>query len=170
MLGEGVAERRSVGSGLLLSKILESVTAREEYAVLIDGRDTFDPQLLGSEACRRLLWVRCRQAAQAVKAADLLLRDGNLPLILMDLECNAPREVGKIPNTSWYRLRHLVEQTGTTLFVITPMRLISSAHLRVSFAHQFEVDDLDERTEQLVAQLELHVMRHQRDFMKVRTG
>ena len=53
---------------------------------MIDGRDTFDPQSQPPGACDSLLWIRCRAAKDAVRAADLLLRDGNLPLLLIDLE------------------------------------------------------------------------------------
>jgi len=35
------------------------------------------PQTAGPIALRNLLWLRCAAAADAVKAADLLLRDGN---------------------------------------------------------------------------------------------
>ena len=45
---------------------------------LIDGRDSFDPSAsggLGKGCLHHLLWVRCTKALDAIKAADLLLRD-----------------------------------------------------------------------------------------------
>ena len=48
----------------------------------------------------RLLWVRCRGAAEAMKAADLILRDGNLPLVLLDLAGNPPAQFWDIPATT----------------------------------------------------------------------
>src|SRR5207302_9266837 len=52
---------------------------------LIDGRDSFDPQPLGNACLRHLLWVRCNKAFEAIKAADLFLRDCHFPLVIVDL-------------------------------------------------------------------------------------
>ena len=163
MLCEAVAERASLGSALLINNVLRGLIAQKQYVVLIDGHDAFDPHTLCYEACRYLLWVRCTQATEAMKAADLLLRDGNLPLVLIDLEWTPRRELGRVPSSSWFRLRTLIEKTGATLLVVTPVQLISSAHLRFKLTSTFTVDDL-ERPEQILREsLALSVTRHQRD-------
>jgi hypothetical protein len=59
---------------------------------------------------RQLLWMRCTKALEAVKAADLLLRDGNFPLVIVDLILNSPEELRKIPQTTWYRLQRLANR------------------------------------------------------------
>src|SRR5206468_4710380 len=98
---------------------------------LIDGRDSFDPQPLGNSCLRHLLWVRCHKAFEAVKAADLLLRDGNFPLVIVDLVLNPPEELRKIPQTSWYRLQRLVEPTSAVCLVLTRHSMVSSAQLKI---------------------------------------
>ena len=99
--------------------------------ILIDGSDSFDPATNGAELCGRLLWVRCTKASEAIKSADLLLRDGNLPLVLMDLQLNESKELNRIPGTTWFRLRNLAEQTAAALVTLTPAPIITSAHQRL---------------------------------------
>ena len=98
----------SAGSALLLCALLQSAQRDGYFLALVDGRDSFDPQPLGNARLRNLLWVRCTKAFDAVKAADLLLRDGNFPLVVLDLVLNVPEELRKIPQTTWYRLQRLV--------------------------------------------------------------
>lgn len=158
-LCEAVAETRSLGSGLLLTKVLRGIASQNKHAVLIDGHDTFDPQSLGIDDCRHLLWVRCLQVSDAMKVADLLLRDGNLSLVVMDLELSPLRELARIPQSSWFRLRSLVERMGATLLVITPVKLVGCAHLRLQLEHAFAIDDLEELEEDLATRLTLRVVR-----------
>src|SRR6476620_2402224 len=70
----------SAGSALLLHVLLRRAHQEGFFLALVDGRDSFDPEPNGNDVLRHLLWVRCRQASQAVQAADFLLRDGNFPL------------------------------------------------------------------------------------------
>ncbi len=163
MLCEAVAERASLGSALLITSVLRSIAAMQQYVVLIDGRDAFDPHSLGYEACRYVLWLRCQRAAEAMKAADLLLRDGNLPLVLMDLEWNPRHELGRVPSSSWFRLRTLIEKTDATLLVVTPVQLISSAHLRIKLTNKFTTNDIERPEQELREAFALTVTRHQRD-------
>jgi len=43
-----------------------------------------------------------------VKATDLLLHDGNLPLVLLDLQFLPSRALRKIPPSTWHRFGRLV--------------------------------------------------------------
>src|ERR1700681_2562653 len=75
----------SAGSALLLHTLLQNAQRDGYFLALVDGRNSFDPQPLGNRRLRNLLWVRCTKALDAVKAADLILRDGNFPLVVLDL-------------------------------------------------------------------------------------
>src|SRR5882724_1413268 len=106
---ELISARTSAGSASLLH-----AAHRDNYFLaLIDGRDSFDPCGLNTASLRQLLWVRCSKASEAIKAADLLLRDGNFPLVIIDLVLNLAEELRKIPQTNWYRLQRLVELAPT---------------------------------------------------------
>jgi hypothetical protein len=131
---ELISPQVSAGSASLIHALIQAqrgavVPARP--VALIDGRDSFDPQPLGNACLHHLLWVRCNKAFEAIKAADLLLRDGNFTLLIVDLVLNPPEELRKIPQTSWYRLQRLVEPTSAVCLVLTRQSMVGSAQLKI---------------------------------------
>jgi len=134
----------SAGSALLLYALLQNAQRAGYFLALVDGQDSFDPHPLDAVSLGRLLWVRCRKAFEAVQAADLLLRDGNFPLVVLDLVLNAPEELRKIPQTSWYRLQRLVEAAPAAFLVLTRTSLISSAQLKLSLDNAWRLHDLEQ--------------------------
>ena len=149
----------SAGSALFTHVLLRSAYRNGFFLALIDGRDSFDPHAAGNEVLRHLLWVRCGQAAQAVQAADFLLRDGNFPLVILDLVLNPAEELRKIPQTHWYRLQRLVEAAPAAFLVLTRQSIISSAQLKVSLRNSWRLRDLEEQD--LTGRLKLEVKRVQ---------
>jgi hypothetical protein len=149
----------SGGSALLLYALLQNAQRTGYFLALVDGKDSFDPQPLGNARLGHLLWVRCRKAFEAVQAADLLLRDGNFPLVVLDLVLNASEELRKIPQTSWYRLQRLVEAVPAAFLVLTRTSLISSAQLKLSLPNAWQLADLEQGC--LTARLQILVKRAQ---------
>jgi hypothetical protein len=154
---EIVAERNSAGSTLLLCSILRQAALDEQLSAFVDGSDSLDVTQFEEEILSRLLWVRCRTATEALKATDLLLRDGNLPLVLLDLAKNTPAQFRDISATAWYRLQRIVEQTSTICVVLTPRRMVAPAVARVFSRSRFPMDALEQETEQLLGELELEI-------------
>ena len=108
------------GRTSLLLAALSARTAQEEACALIDGADAFDPhsaEAAGVEL-RKLLWVRCRNVEQTLRATDLLLQGGGFGLIAVDLSDIAPRLVRHVPLDSWFRFRRAVEDTPTILMLL----------------------------------------------------
>jgi hypothetical protein len=128
---ESISPQISAGSASLISALLQAAQRNRYFLALIDGRDSFDPGPLGNLCLRHLLWMRCRKAVEVIKAADLLLRDGNFPLVIADLVLNPVEELRKIPQTSWYRLQRLVEPTSTAFVVVARHSMVSSAQLKI---------------------------------------
>jgi hypothetical protein len=147
----------SAGSAFVIHALLRRAHRDGFFVALIDGTDSFSPHATGPAALRNLLWVRCRQASQAVPAADLLLRDGNFPLVILDLVLNASDELRKIPQTNWYRLQRLVEAAPTAFLVLARRSLISSAQLKLSLENAWRLADLEEPD--LSARLKIQVER-----------
>jgi hypothetical protein len=110
---------------------------------LIDGCDSFDPQPLGNAGLQHLLWVRCNKACEAIKAADLLLRDGNFPLVIVDLVLNPRAELRKIPQTNWYRLQRLVEPTSVACLVLIRQSMVGSAQLKIVLENLWTLDTFE---------------------------
>ena len=128
---ELISPQVSAGSASLIHALLHAAHRDRYFLALIDGRDSFDPQPLGNACLRHLLWVRCNKVFEAIKAADLLLRDGNFPLVIVDLVLNPPEELRKIPQTSWYRLQRLVEPISAVCLVLTRQSMVGSAQLKI---------------------------------------
>lgn len=127
--------------------------------VLIDARDRFDPASFSPDDCARLLWLRCRETQQALKAADLLLRDGNLPFVLLDLSALPARELRRIPSSSWHRLRQLAETSRCTLLALTPVPLIPRAALRLTLTREFTLHHLDHSLSELLPEVRTETTR-----------
>ncbi|MEO5720037.1 MAG: hypothetical protein ABIR71_01030 [Chthoniobacterales bacterium] len=149
----------SAGSALLFYHLLEKATRERFFVALIDGRDSFDPTPCGQERLQHMLWLRCRQATEAVKAADLLLRDGNFPLVVLDLVLNPAEELRKIPSASWYRLQRLVEPAPTAFLVLTRRSMVSSAQWKLVLENSWRLPDLER--EENAARLRIQVQRVQ---------
>jgi recombination protein RecA len=107
------------GRATLLISALAERTAQQEACALIDARDGFDPQSAeaGGVALKQLLWVRCRNIEQTLRATELLLQGGGFGMVAVDLADMAPRTVRHIPLNVWFRLRRAVENTPTILLV-----------------------------------------------------
>jgi len=157
---ELTSPNRSAGSALLIYALLQNAFRAGYFLALVDGRDSFDPQPMGNAQLRNLLWVRCGKAFEAVQAADLLLRDGNFPLIVLDLVLNPPEELRKIPQTNWYRLQRLVEAAPAAFLVLTRHSIISSAQLKLTLDNAWSLADLEEE-EEVAARLKIQVNRVQ---------
>jgi hypothetical protein len=156
-LSELISPNTSAGSASLIHALLENARQANDFIALIDGRDSFDPQSAGNGCLPHLLWVRCHKAFEAIKAADLILRGGNFPLVIVDLVLNAPDELRKIPQTSWYRLQRLVEAAPTACLVLSRHSMVSSARLKIVLEHRWTLADLED--ENAIAHLRFHVQR-----------
>jgi hypothetical protein len=156
---ELVSERWSSGGTSLLLAILRHAALQQRWSALIDGSDSFDPQGAGPEVLANLLWIRCRGAAEAMRSADLLLRDGNLPLIFLDLRGNGGTELRKIPDPTWYRLQRAIEPTSSTMIALTPRVLIASAHARLIVEGHFDLQALHREPAENLREIKLRVTR-----------
>ncbi len=147
------------GGALTLRRILRHAAEEWQRVALIDGTDAFDPAGLNNELLAGLLWVRCTDAAQALKAADLVLRDGNMPLVILDLHGNPAKQLRKIPGTTWYRLQRIIEPTPTALLIVTPKPMVSSAEVRLSLANQFTLQSWEQTEAELVSRMKFVLQR-----------
>jgi len=142
---ELISPRSSAGSASLIHALLRSAQRDRHFIALIDGSDSFDPGSSDNSALQHLLWVRCRKAFDAIKAVDFLLRDGNFPLVIVDLVLNAPEELRKIPQTSWYRLQRLAEAAPSACLVINRQSMVSSAQLKIALENSWMLPDLEKQ-------------------------
>jgi hypothetical protein len=149
----------STGNGSLFLAVLLDVAAREGcHLGLIDGGDTFQAEDWDGAQLRRMFLVRCPDAPGALKAADLLLRDGNLRLLVLDLQNLPARQLRRIPPNTWHRFQRVMEQQGNTVFVvITLYPMVEGARMRVRADLRWPLDAMWTRRRQLVERMSLSV-------------
>ena len=157
---ELISPQISAGSASFVQALLQAAHRDRYFLALIDGRDSFDPSALSeldNARLRNLLWVRCSKALEAVKAADLLLRDGNFPLLIIDLVFNSPEELRKIPQTTWYRLQRLVESAPTACLVLSRRGMVSSAQFKIVLENSWGLETFEEA--EAISRLQMRVQR-----------
>ncbi len=133
------------GLSLWIAGLLAEPEEMAEFPkfVLVDGGDGFDPVSHTAAACSQLLWVRCAKIHEALKAADLLVRDANVPFVMLDL-CGLPSaSLRSIPASAWWRLKQLCETGACRLIVLAPSPLVPCASLRLELSARLELMDFD---------------------------
>jgi len=157
---EIVSGRKNSGSALFISALLRKGAAENQIITLIDGQDSFDPCAFEQETLARLLWVRCKNASEAMKAVDLILRDRNLTLVLLDLALNPAKQLRKIPLSTWYRLQRIAEITSTIFVVVTPQAMVGCAEVRLNLSGRFALEDLETEQFRLLEKLKADLTQH----------
>jgi recombination protein RecA len=108
------------GRTSLLISALASRTSASEVCALVDARDAFDP--CSAEAAgvnlKHLLWVRCKNVDQALRATDLLIQGGGFGMIALDFGDTPAKMVRYVPLQVWFRFRRAVESTPTILVLL----------------------------------------------------
>jgi hypothetical protein len=142
-LTELVCSTPSCGSQLFIGQLLAVTRADARRVALVDAGDAFDPASWPAPVLEHLVWVRTKDAAGAMAAADLLARDANFALLLLDLRHSPLGQLRRIPSTSWYRLQRALEPTTLAAAVLTPFSLVPSAHLRLELESSYSLTALD---------------------------
>jgi recA bacterial DNA recombination protein len=135
----------SSGGAIVLHEIIATMHDASQYIALIDSKDCFEP---AADDHPLLLWIRCHNVLQALKATDLILRDGNLSLVILDFKESLDKELRKVPESTWYRF-----------LTITRHPIVTSAQVTVSTTHQLCIDDLSTQRVDLVQFLSLEIIR-----------
>lgn len=149
----------AVSGALFLHHVLAAVQEKRTFAGLVDGGRTFDPGSYDTAALARLLVTFCETAEEGLKVTDLLLRDGNLPVVLLDLQALPLRSLGRIPVNTWHRFQRLVEKSGTVLVVMTPQPVVEAARMRIVLRSNWALADLRRPRHKLMSRIDVQVFR-----------
>lgn len=141
---ELVCSAPSCGGHLLLGRLLGVTRAARLRVALVESADQFDPASHPADDLVHLVWARATDVSGALAAADLLARDANLGLVVLDLSAAAEAELRRVPATTWYRFQRAVEPADLALLVLTPRALVGSAQLRLELNHSHEFSALEE--------------------------
>jgi hypothetical protein len=143
-LTEIVCGAPSCGSQLLLGELLRSTREACGRVALVDAQDSFDPQSWPEDWLKHLVWVRCQDTAMALQAADILARDANFQLLILDVRLASGIELRRTPASFWYRLQRAVEPADLAMVVLTSRATVASASLRLQLDRSCALSALDE--------------------------
>ena len=143
-ISEVVETRAGAGGQLLLIALLEAARQGHRFVALVDALDSFDPQSAGRTLLRHLLWVRSTGVDPALRAADLLARDNNMAVLVIDLREAPVRDLRRIQPTVWFRFQRVVEMTEMVLVVMTSQPIVSSARVRLELDAPFSLAALEQ--------------------------
>lgn len=158
-LTELVRPQPGAGATLVLHSIIEGTAKGGGRLALVDASDGLDVDAFDNQTLRSLLWIRCRSAETACKAADWMLRDGNLRLIILDLVGSPGTELRRISSSTWFRLAHAAEKSGCVCLVFTPAPMATSASERLELRGRFSLASLEESRDLLQSELEFGCLR-----------
>jgi hypothetical protein len=142
---------------LLLESILTQSPTR--ISALVDAADLLEPADWPLFCMARLLWVRCRSVAQALRATDLLLRDGNCQLLALNLQNVPTQQLAAIPCSTWHRFHRLLEHRPSALLVLSPHPLVEGAKTRIASATPWDLTALDTPRTTLLETLDISVFK-----------
>jgi len=162
-LSELVGAGDGSGSAQVIHALLHRAAADGQFLALVDGLDSFDVDAVEPGVLARLLWVRCTKAEEALKAADLLLRDRNFPLVVLDLKLNPLAQLRKIQASAWHRFRRLQEQNGITMLVVTPTQLVGGAACRVRVESGLGIEAMTKPPGQVIKRLKFELLKSEDD-------
>ena len=113
----------SCGRTSLALALLARTTAQGELGALVDRADAFDPASAASAGVdlERVLWVRPRGVAEALRSVEHVLRAGGFPLVLLDLCTEEPAL--HVPAAAWPRLRKATSASACALVLLGRRRL-----------------------------------------------
>lgn len=157
-LTELVVAAPGCGGQSVLAQLLRTTRAARQRVALIDAADTFAPAAAAEDALRHLVWVRCGTCEQALAAADLLVRDANYAVVVLDLRGCAERVLRRTPGTLWHRLHRAAQPGGATL-VTTAQPLVPAVPWRLVLREPLGLRERLRPQTELVAGLEVAVER-----------
>ncbi len=69
--------------------------------------------------------------ADALAAGDVLVRDGNYAVVVLDLRGVAEKALRAQPGTTWHRLHRVIEHASPAVLALTPCPLVPAVAWRL---------------------------------------
>ncbi len=140
-LTELVSAVPSGGGQTVLASLIAATQAARQRIALVDGSDAFAPGAVPADMLRHLVWVRCRAPGEAFAAADILVRDGNYAVVVLDLRGCAERALRRTPASTWYRLQRAAEGGSVAVLVQTQSPLVPAVPARLVLGRAMPLAD-----------------------------
>jgi len=158
-LTEIVSAVPSGGGQTVVASLIAATQAARQRIALVDGSDAFAPEAVPADMLRHLVWVRCRTPEQAFAVADILVRDGNYAVVVLDLRGCAERILRRTPASLWYRLQRAAETGSVAVLVQTQSPLVPAVPSRLVLGTALSLADADSTREDMADRLSVRMER-----------
>jgi len=158
-LTELISPAASGGGQTVIARLLAATQAARQRMALVDGSDGFAPGAVPGEMLRHLVWVRCREPGEAFAAADILVRDGNYAVVVVDLRGCAERLLRRTPASTWYRLQRAAEASSVAVLVQTELLLVPAVPWRLILGGPLSLADAEATREDVAGRLSVRAER-----------
>jgi hypothetical protein len=161
---EFVSECVSCGAQLVTSALIESTRKTHQRIAILDAADMFSIDALDDSLIAHLVWFRSTSLKAFWLAADIVLRDANFAVVIMDLRTLPERDVKRMPATTWYRLQRAIEQSEAAVLVHTDFATVPCANRRLVLSAPMTMAAFKHDRSQLRNTLhpQLHLQRNHR--------
>ncbi len=147
------------GGQLALARLLETTRAARQRVALIDATDAFAPEAVPPDELRHLVWVRGRSLSEALGAADILVRDGNYAVVLLDVRDVPVSALQRTPATLWHRLHRAVEPQPAAALGLSRHGLVPAVRRRLALAAPWMAGGPRASRADLAARLQTRMVR-----------
>lgn len=158
-LTELVSPIAGSGGQLVLAELFTTTRRARQRVALVDAADGFAPESVPPDALRHLVWARPADLAGALAAADVLVRDGNYAVVVLDLRGVARRELLGVPKGQWHRLHRAAESRPAAVLVQTTEPLVPAVPWRLVLEAPAGWDARRRTRNQLLARLGVQCAR-----------
>jgi hypothetical protein len=140
----------------------KGLAASNTTSPLIDGPNQFDPQSAASIHLQCLLWVRPTRPSDILQACDILIRDGNFPLVLLDLRSPIASTHSHIRPNEWYRLQRVCEHSRVAFVSFTTTSTIPCAHFRLQLTRHLPLSLLELPSTSALSLVQCDILKRRR--------
>lgn len=161
---EIVSAAPSCGGQSLTGALLEATRKTRQRTALLEASDAFSVEPFPESLLAHLVWFRSSVLKVFWQAADILLRDANFAVVVMDLRAVPEREIKRTPATTWYRLQRAIEQSEAAVVVHTDFALVPCAARRLVLSRPLTMAAFKQTRHELQSDLspELQLQRNHR--------
>jgi RecA DNA recombination protein len=147
------------GGQFVLAQILRTARAVRQRVALIDAADAFAPESIPSDDLRHLVWARAGNLRAALAVADVLVRDGNFAIVVLDLRDVPARELNRTPKSAWHRIHRVAERQPAAVLVQSHHSVVPAVGWRLALPRSWRLADQRSTREELAAALSVETMR-----------
>ncbi len=158
-LTELVSAVAGSGAQMILTRLLVTTRVDRQRVALVDAADGFAPETVPDDALRHLVWVRPRKLTEALAAVDVLVRDGNYAVVVLDLRGIERRTLLGIPKGQWHRLHRAAESRPAAILVQTTVGVVPAVPWRLILNTPLGVTARRMPRDGLLAQLDVQLGR-----------